>query len=622
MIETQTEEIYTTLNGVIITKKSNVEFSDPTYKTTANESEKREKVDASQIIFDDFENTDKSRNGNQSVQRRNTNSGPGKDKVINVSDNTESSESTSEQHEPCDLRSSKVVQPAKDKDIPDSSVNEPFENTSTPSTISPPLFPPASESASSTNPDDLVITFSTEEKTEVQPKKQATDDTTSLTKRKRQRSVVNPRTSRSSTSPRIARVLRKGTRVFALWYDKQYYPGHVVCKCNDDTKYRVEFDDGNKRDIKGECIIAVDYLPCDQPVMFCKKTGGMYCEGVIQGFYKNGGDRGYKVLNEDKKIVRCPRSNLMLSAEQTAIFLSLRDSFPSDAGSWESRDKSFSDDEPPETVVKRARRSHEKVTEKSDEKESPSGSRKSSAKKSGSSLKDASTGPLVHRDIDTKRKTQEKRKEKKIITVLPEKDSTSAKRPGNAKKDKKLSSNNSTKKRQEEFHSSTKTMRETLVKHRNSNADETPKSNRKSTGKKSAGKNLNNDGSINVNVRGVRRRLSTAMNSCHEKTRPIPTRTSPRKHDSRPVAQKNSILPTNKDLFRGYGFLLTGSDVTSSVSENSPGEEEQVYIRDDVIAQIKAGGGEVLKKFLKDYPRDSCFLLSNACQRTASILTL
>ena len=543
-----------------------------------------------------------------------------------------------------DLRSSNVVQATKDNDIiildsSESSVNELSKSASTPSTVSPPLFPASLNSTSSiSSPDEN--TSSTEGKTETLPRKQTTNNATSLPKQKRKRplSVDNRRTSRrSSTSPRIPHVLHEGTRVLALWYDKHYYPGHVVCKCNNDTKYHIEFDDGNQSDIQEECIVVAEDLPCDQPVMFCEKTGGEYIDGVIRGFYKDGDDRGYKVLGADKTVVRCPRSNVMLSTEQAAIFLSLRDSMMIVQVSLESLDNNstLNDNEPRQNIIKTVRRSHEKGTKKSqsDQKDAPNEPRRSCeqrTKKSRSSHEDAPTGPLTDRDTNTKGKAQGKRRGKDIVKIVPEKDSgVSAikKRSRGGENNKKVLSESSSKKRGEENvnvlpdnNDSTKKVRETAVKHQNSSASETPKSSHKSTGKKSATNNLENGGSkdIDVHVSHVRRRLSTVMNDPLEKTRRIPTRTSPRKLNSRVARNENLILPTNKDLFRGYGFILTGSDVTSVPDEYSPQEEEQVFIRDDVIAQIKTGGGEVLNKFLEDYPaRDSCFLLSNGCQTTA-----
>ena len=610
MTETQTKIIHTTQDGAVITIKSNTEFSEPTYKTTTNENETRDEVDVipSQITFSHSRNTE-----------------------------------VTPLNKEIDLRSSNVVQATKDNDIiildsPESSVNELSKSASTPSTVSPSLFPASLNSTSSISPDENIS--STEGRTETLPRKQTTNNAASLPKQKRKRpfSVDNQRTSRrSSTSPRIPHVLHEGTRVLALWYDRHYYPGHVVCKCNNDAKYHIEFDDGDQSDIQEECIVVAEYLPCDQPVMFCEKTGGEYIDGVIRGFYKDGDDRGYKVLGADKIVVRCPRSNVMLSTEQAATFLSLRDSMMIVQVSLESLDNNstLNDNEPRQNIIKTVRRSHEKGTKKSqsDQKDAPNEPRRSCeqrTKKSRSSHEDAPTGPLTDRDTNTKGKAQGKRRGKDIVKIVPEKDSgVSAikKRSRGGENNKKVLSESSSKKRGEENvnvlpdnNDSTKKVRETAVKHQNSSASETPKSSHKSNGKKSATNNLENDGSkdIDVHVGRVRRRLSTVMNNPLEKTRRIPTRTSPRKLNTRVARNENLILPTNKDLFRGYGFIFTGSDVTSVPDESSPQEEEQVFIRDDVIAQIKTGGGEVLNKFLEDYPaRNSCFLLSNGCQTTA-----
>ena len=71
---------------------------------------------------------------------------------------------------------------------------------------------------------------------------------------------------------------------------------------------------------------------------------------------------------------------------------------------------------------------------------------------------------------------------------------------------------------------------------------------------------------------------------------------------------ENLLLPINTDLFYGCKFLLTGED------------QEEEYIKDVVIAQIKAGGGEVLQDFHECYPLDSYRLISNVYHTTAKYL--
>ena len=67
---------------------------------------------------------------------------------------------------------------------------------------------------------------------------------------------------------------------------------------------------------------------------------------------------------------------------------------------------------------------------------------------------------------------------------------------------------------------------------------------------------------------------------------------------------ENLLLPINTDLLHGFKFLLTG-------------EDQEEYIKDDVITKIKAGGGEVLQDFHECYPLDACRLISNMYHTTA-----
>ncbi|XP_028390928.1 uncharacterized protein LOC114515810 isoform X2 [Dendronephthya gigantea] len=433
-------------------------------------------------------------------------------------------------------------------------------------TTSPPLFPPSNSFSTSTseltagnisNPRDMISS----------PAK----------KYKRSLVIDNPRTSRrSSNSPLVLhekpRMLQEGTRVLALWCDKHYYPGRVIFKCKDDAKFRINFDDGDWADIQEQCIIVVDYLPCDQPVMFCEKAGGEYVDGVIKGFYNNVDERGYKVLRGDKKVILCPRKNVMLSREQAAIFLSLRESALIQKSS-ESFDNSPTSGRQ-NVVTKVGRKSHEKTTTTT-----------------RSRQKDPPRKPLT--DKNRKRKVQKRKPHKRNIgKVLP----------GKGKLEEKHKKENVVK----------------FVEEKPSTS-ETPKSSRKHSGAKFSTQSIDNVGieDKEVHASHVRRRLSTVMNSSPDKTHPIPLRSSPRKLNSKVVKKEDLILPTSRDLFRGYGFILTGSDVMNVENENSPQEEDHLYVREHVRNQIRTGGGEVLEQFLEDYPSQSCFLLSNACQTTA-----
>ena len=612
LIETETTVLYTAQDGTVIKKASLHEFSKPAIKTTTEEDETKEEVgtvpanitfgnvkgnledshveihkpsSATRAVSDQME-TATSRNditasvkqsvrGNAASLNKNceerSNTSQTTRNVPDIGENSSSKHSRPVAEESKDIRNIDVAQLTKDcSDISKSCrlSNKTSNNTS------PPLFPTSSNSSSTSTSDFMTGNISN------------SDDMISSSKKKYKRSMAidNQRTSRrSSNSPRVLhespRMLHKGTRVLALWYDKHYYPGHVISKCNDDAKYRIEFDDGDRTDIMEQCIIVVDYLPCNQPVMFCEKARGEYVDGVIKGFYNSADERGYKVLREDKRVVSCPRKNVMLNTEQAAIFLSLRDSavIKDDDESRESFDNSPKLDRQ-NIVTKVARKCQEKST-----------------RKTRSCEKDPLRKPFT--DKNGKRKVQKKKPEKrKVGKVLPEK------------------------RRPEEKH-----RKENIVKlvTEKPSTSETPKSSRKSS--REAAKSNDNIGTQDKELRAscVRRRLSTVMNSSPDKTHPIPLRSSPRKLNPKVVKNENLILPTNKDLFRGYGFILTGSDVMNVSNENSSQEEDQSFVREHVRRQIRTGGGEVLEQFLEGtrvagiIPSNSCFLLSNASQTTA-----
>ena len=680
MTKTRREIIFTTQDGKVIKEETDYKISEPTCKTTSDVTETREEVDEipKEITFSSLRNTeelcdvetDKSIDNSKTrveefVQEnvmpstsRTLCTGKGQSKkgvksnseTVEVAKNKNKTVSSVESNESVNRQSkeptthaasnndvSKTAESSiregrarnlildrecingntSEENIPilergESSKSSLSTSSSTPNTISPPLFPPSADGNSSASLDAGLVSNvpSNEEglvtKTTAKNRKSLSERNE---KRKRSISADSRATSRKfSTSPRILNILDEGTRVFALWYDKHYYPGQVVSKSNTDTKYRIKFDDGDESEIREQCFFVVDYLPRDQPVMFCEKPGGIYIDGVIKGFYKDGDDKGYKVLGEDKKVVLCPRSNVMLREEQAAIYLSLIDCITKPSASPKSVNCSspLNGSELLDAVVNIPKRSNG-----------------ISASKSRSDHKDTANRPLTDRDTNTKRKSQGKRKEKYFVTDFPPKDnSTITKKRCRGDENVKTvvsEKESATKKRKEEKIVQNKNYKgkESDAKHQNSSPSETPKSSHKSS-KKSSGKGISDSKNSDVNVSRVRRRLSTAMKGLPERSHLIPARTSPRKHNPKVAGNENLILPTKKNLFRGYGFILTGSDVISVPDENSPREEEQVvYIRDDVIKQIKTGGGEVLDKFPKDNPRESCFLLSNESHTTA-----
>ena len=114
----------------------------------------------------------------------------------------------------------------------------------------------------------------------------------------------------------------------------------------------------------------------------------------------------------------------------------------------------------------------------------------------------------------------------------------------------------------------------------------------------------------------VRRRLSTAIQKESGKTQ----HRKPEVRVREETQSEELVLPSNTELFRGYGFVITGSDVKSSRDqEDSPTEDDHNnFNRKHVCRQIETGGGVILNTFHDDVTMNkSCLLLSSSCQTTA-----
>ena len=392
--------------------------------------------------------------------------------------------------------------------------------------------------------------------------------------------------------------LREGSRVLALWFDKHFYPGTLMSRNVGDSRCRVQFDDGDLRDIRERDLLVVDYLPQDQPVMVRERHGDCYDNGIIRGFYRTGHARGYKVAKEDGEVQNCPRSSVILNVEQATIFLSLRSSLSTNNDSLTNEaelikspiSESFTSPRRSNEVRSSPRtRSADRVNAAS---KTANDSRVSCDKTAKASRRCDGKAPSASRKSrDNAAKTSTTSPDKAATTsrISPDGDATKRK---NARR---LSSS------------------------------ETPKSSHKSTSRKLGKKGGTQGDNCGKEDEGrpvgkVRRRLSCAMQATEDKTRAVPTRTSPRKCAIRGDRQDNAeqlVLPSNPDLFRGYGFVITGSNVNSvsCLDDDSPREEDQTFDRGQVRRQVEAGGGVILSTFQED--NVAYLLLSNTCQTTA-----
>ena len=390
--------------------------------------------------------------------------------------------------------------------------------------------------------------------------------------------------------------LREGSRVMALWFDKHYYPGTLMSRNVGDSKCRVQFDDGDLRDIRERDLLVVDYLPRDQPVMVLEDHGDCYDNGVIRGFYRAGHAWGYKVAKEDGREQNCSRNRVILNVEQATIFLSLRSSLSTNNDSLTNE---------PELIKSPISESFTSPHRSNDVRSSPrtrSADRVNASKTANDSRVSCDKTSKASRRYDGKAPSASRRPRDnaaKTSTTSPDKAATTS----------RISPNGGTKRKNV----------------RRLSSSETPKSSHKSTSRKlgkKGGTHGDNCGKEDERrpVGKVRRHLSCAMQATEDKTRAVPTRTSPRKCANRGDRQDNAkqlVLPTNPDLFRGYGFVITGSNVNSvsCLDDDSPREEDRTFDRGQVHRQAEGGGGVILSTFQED--NVSYILLSNACQTTA-----
>jgi hypothetical protein len=94
--------------------------------------------------------------------------------------------------------------------------------------------------------------------------------------------------------------LTKGSRIFAKWFDGNFYPG-IIGNINS-GKYMIDFDDGAKRYVKAHEIISQSYLEVDQNVM-AQTQDGYIDRGIIKRIIKKKktGNLGYIVEKGGKE---------------------------------------------------------------------------------------------------------------------------------------------------------------------------------------------------------------------------------------------------------------------------------------------------------------------------------
>ncbi|XP_001627370.2 TP53-binding protein 1 isoform X1 [Nematostella vectensis] len=348
--------------------------------------------------------------------------------------------------------------------------------------------------------------------------------------------------------------LSAGVRVLARWSDNFFYPGEVTSGPSKAGLFNVTFDDGDKRRLRAERLIAKDVLSVGQNVL-AQGEDDFFEEAVIVGHYKSGDERGYEV--EDKKgcTKRYPRSKVILSEEQVAVLLTSSSSLRTTSSSSVSTSV-----QPP---------------------------------------RDTSTGRSLGGSADASCRTPRDRSRENgknhQRTKSSGKDSTCSTR-GSRDTSRDTSCKDTT------GSAGTRPTRQSPRKSAAKN-NETPKSSRK--------------GSRMYRERTLSRRKRDIGNSSNEtSTDESPQRVKPhgaRRGLGKALGQGGARNPR---LFSGYSFLIT-SVRKEDLNDSTDSESERLELdRKELEHLITSCGGVVFNTFSKSQTAEKCFLISNTCQRT------
>ena len=382
------------------------------------------------------------------------------------------------------------------------------------------------------------------------------------------------RTSSSDSS------LTPGTLVLAKWHDGYFYPGVVSTKQYKNGRYLVTFDDGNKRRAPRENIIRKDLLPAGQRVMAQgEEDDDHYEEGVIVGYYRDGEERGYEIQTRSGAISRFLRSKVILSEQQAAAILSSESSVNVTSGSSVS-------------IGAHSLRLRKDESAGSSDLSTPNVTRSGSAAGKDTTLDTSSKDT-------SKSSSGDKRRGKKPLPRASPK--------GKASKDNDVTPKSTHKSASHKAKAQLRRAGHRIGVESETSSDEQTAQ----TGKQ----------------RQVRRGLSASyaskspLKSSSDEPEPV-TRSSPRKQmvtnedDDRETAI--SPLPTNRNVFAGFAFLVTGGLRDRTEPDESDSESERIEFNRDIIKrQIEAGGGVVLSAFPQSQISGAeCFLISDRHQRT------
>lgn len=116
-------------------------------------------------------------------------------------------------------------------------------------------------------------------------------------------------------------------RVLAKWTDKNYYSGTVLSKEND-SKWRIGFDDGGRRLVRENEIISVEFVPRGQQVMVSYSVD-YASKGIIRSYRYNSTNNQAYYLIEYVVNLKCVENefnakDVYLNAEQATSLLNRR----------------------------------------------------------------------------------------------------------------------------------------------------------------------------------------------------------------------------------------------------------------------------------------------------------
>ncbi|XP_025078431.1 TP53-binding protein 1-like [Pomacea canaliculata] len=125
----------------------------------------------------------------------------------------------------------------------------------------------------------------------------------------------------------IASKLARGAKIMARWKDGFFYPATFNgLNTSIGNKFRVKFEDGIEKTVRGVDMILAQHLPIGQSVLVASEDNAgdakTYDPGIIIEHIIEDNDVFYTVAMDDGSNRRCSRSSLLLTEDQASCLLS------------------------------------------------------------------------------------------------------------------------------------------------------------------------------------------------------------------------------------------------------------------------------------------------------------